>query len=69
MPRLKVDEIQMEKGSYGKMSHNFNHLKKTETILTQVILPVRMKVIMDSEELEIELIEPGRYIINVRINK
>jgi hypothetical protein len=59
----------MDKGSFGKMSHNFNHLKKTETILTQVIVPARMKVIMDSEELEIEFFEPGRYIINVRINK
>jgi hypothetical protein len=69
MPRLKVDEIQMEKGSYGKMIQNFNYLKKTETILTQVILPTRMKVLMDSEELEIEFVEPGRYIISIRINK
>ena len=68
-PKLKVDDIQMNKGAYGKMTNNYNHYKKTETILTNVIFSARMKVIMDSEELDIEFIEPGRYVLNIRINK
>lgn len=68
-PKLKVDEIQMNKGAIGKITHNANHFKKTEAILTNVIIPARMKVIIDSEEIDIEFLEPGRYIINVRINK
>lgn len=68
-PKLKIDEIQVEKGAIGKITHNSNHFKKTETIVTNVIIPARMKVLIDTEEIDIEFIEPGRYIVNIRINK
>jgi hypothetical protein len=68
MPRMKVDDIQMLTGAMGLISHNTNHAKKTETRLTNMILPARMKVIMGSEEIEIEFREAGSYVINIRIN-
>jgi hypothetical protein len=68
LPKMKVDDIQMQSGALGQITHNANHARKTETTLRNVVLPARMKVIMGSEELEIEFREPGIYVVNIRIN-
>ena len=77
LPKMKVDEIALTKGSYSRMSSNSDHAKKTETILYDVIFPIRMKVTISSEQaetkfseqVEIEFYEEGNYSVNVRINQ
>ena len=68
-PRLKVDEVQLTSGRYGRMVVNDVHTKKTESILSDVYYPCRMKVLIAGEQLEIEFREPGSYIVDIHINQ
>jgi hypothetical protein len=68
-PRLKVDEVQLTYGRYGRLMINEVHTKKTESILSDVVYPIRMKVIIDKEEVEIEFREPGSYVVDIHINQ
>lgn len=68
-PRLKVDEIQLSYGRYGRLMINDVHTKKTESILSDVTYPIRMKVIIDKEEVEIEFREAGSYVVDLHINQ
>jgi hypothetical protein len=68
-PRLKVDEVQLNYGRYGRLMVNDIHTKKTESILSDVTYPIRMKVLIDKEEVEMEFREPGSYVIDIHINQ
>jgi hypothetical protein len=68
MTRMKVNEVQIVSGSYGRLFINDNHVKKTESILEDVIYPIRFKAIIGEEEVEMEFKKPGSYIITMRIN-
>jgi len=68
-PRLTVDNITMAPGGYQRMEQNSDHAKKTETIYYNVWYPAHMKVNIGPEMLELELLEAGSYIIDVRINR
>jgi len=68
-PRLKVDEVQLTYGRYGRLMINDDHTKKTESILSEVNYPIRMKVIIGSEELEMEFREAGSYVVTIHINQ
>ena len=68
MPKMKVDEVQAMTGSYGRLYVNDNHAKKTESVIEDVRFPIRMKLKISAEEIEIEFREAGTYIINARIN-
>ena len=66
--RMKVDEIHLTAGTYGRLFLNNNHAKKTESILEDVVYPIRFKAIIGEEEVEIECKKPGSYIITLRVN-
>ncbi len=68
LPRMTVDDIQVTKGSYGRTLANSDHVKKTELIIYDVVYPIRMKVTIGSEQVEIEFNEEGNYTVNVKIN-
>jgi hypothetical protein len=68
-PRLKVDEVQLTYGRYGRLMVNDIHVKKTESIISEVAYPIRMKVIIDKEEVEMEFREPGSYTVDIHINQ
>ncbi len=68
LPKIKVDEIEAVTGAYGRLYVNDNHAKKTESIIEDVRFPIRMRVKMGTEDVEIEFREAGTYIINIRIN-
>ncbi|MBK6937239.1 MAG: hypothetical protein IPH18_10470 [Chitinophagaceae bacterium] len=68
MERLKVDEVQAITGQFGRLSHNDIHAKKTESYIDDINFPIRMKVIIGSEEIEFEFKEEASYIISLRIN-
>jgi hypothetical protein len=68
-PRLKVDEVQLTYGRYGRLMINDDHTKKTESILSEVTYPIRMKVMIGSEELEMEFRETGSYVVTIHINQ
>lgn len=68
MVRAKVDEVQLLTGAYGRLFINDNHAKKTESILEDVIFPIRFKAIIGEEEIEMEFREAGNYTITLRIN-
>ena len=44
MPKMKVDDIQLTKGSYGRTMSSGDHAKKTEMVLYDVMFPIHMKV-------------------------
>ncbi len=68
LPKMKVDEVQASTGAYGRLFINDSHAKKTESMLEDVRFPIRMKAIIGSKEIEMEFMEAGTYIVNVRIN-
>jgi len=70
LPKLKVDDVELVSGTFaGRLSYNFNHVKKTESIIADLNFPVRIKVKIGSEEIEIEFRQAGSYDVEVRINQ
>ena len=69
MPRYTVDYVQVLKGHYERLTSLESHLKSTETTLIEVIFPIRLKLNISSEEVELEFFESGSYIVNISINK
>jgi hypothetical protein len=69
MPRYRVDNVQVLKGSYERLTSLESHLKSTETSLTEVNFPFRAKLNIGREEVEVELFEAGNYLITISINQ
>ncbi|HYM95530.1 MAG TPA: hypothetical protein VET23_15435, partial [Chitinophagaceae bacterium] len=69
LPKMKVDDVQLVSGRIGRTMTNYNHPKKTETTISNVTYPVRMKIIMGRESIEVEFREPGSYTADVYINQ
>jgi hypothetical protein len=67
-PKMKVDEVQVLSGTIGRLYSNDLSGKKTESVIENVQFPVRMKVMIGTEELEIEFMQAGNFTVNVRIN-
>ena len=68
MTRLKVDEVQIVSGTYGRLFINDSHVKKTESVLEDVNYPIRFKAIIGEEQVEMEFKKAGSYVITLRIN-
>jgi len=69
MPRFRVDNVQVLKGHYERLTSLEAHLKSTETTLIEVIFPFRVKLNIGTEEVELEFFESGSYTVNISINK
>jgi hypothetical protein len=69
MPRYTVDNVQVLKGHYERLTSLESHLKSTETTLIEVIFPIRLKLTIGTEEVELEFFESGSYTVNISINK
>jgi hypothetical protein len=69
MPRYQVDNVQVLKGHYERLTSLESHLKSTETTLIEVIFPIRLKLNIGTEEVELEFFESGSYIVTISINK
>jgi hypothetical protein len=67
-PSMKVDNVQVLKGHYERMTSLESHLKSSETTLIEVIYPMRLKLNIGREEIEIEFFESGSYTVNIAIN-
>lgn len=68
MPRLKVDEVIPQRGNFGRLFVNDIHAKKTESLIEDINFPFRFRAIIGTEEVEMEFIRPGNYIVTLRIN-
>ncbi|HEX6168191.1 MAG TPA: hypothetical protein VFZ33_00765 [Chitinophagaceae bacterium] len=69
MPRYRVDNVQVLKGHYERLTSLESHLKSTETTLIEVIFPFRAKLNIGTEEVELEFFESGSYTVTISINK
>lgn len=69
MPRFKVDNTIILKGFYQRITSLESHLKSTETSLMEVTFPLRVKLQIAREEVEVEFLEPGSYSVNIQINQ
>lgn len=69
MPRYTVDNTQVLKGSFERMTSLESHLKSTETSLMNVNYPFRVKLNIAREEIEIEFFEQGSYTVTIAINQ
>jgi len=65
---MKVDNVQVLKGHYERMTSLESHLKSSETTLIEVIFPFRIKLNIGREEVEVEFFESGTYTVNIAIN-
>jgi hypothetical protein len=67
-PPMKVDNVQVLKGHFERQTSLESRLKSSETTLMEVTFPIRVKLNIGREEVEIEFLEPGSYIVNISIN-
>lgn len=67
-PSMKVDNVQVLKGHYERMTSLESHLKSSETTLIEVVFPFRIKLNIGREEVELEFLESGTYTVNIAIN-
>lgn len=67
MPKMQIEEIEVLKGTYGRLYHNDNHAKKMESILEDVTFPLRLKAKIGEESVEMEFRNPGSYRVVVKI--
>lgn len=68
VPAMKVDNVQVLKGHYERQTNLESHLKSSETTLIEVVFPIRLKLNIGREEVELEFFESGSYIVNISIN-
>lgn len=68
LPSFKVDNIVVLKGFYQRQTSLESHYKSTETSLFEITFPLRIKLMIAREEVDIELFEEGSYTINIAIN-
>ena len=68
VPAMKVDNVQVLKGHYERQTNLESHLKSSETTLIEVIFPIRLKLNIGREEVELEFFESGSYTVNISIN-
>ena len=68
-PRFRVDNTQVLKGSYERLTSLESHLKSTETSLMDVTFPFRVKLNIAREEVEIEFFEAGSYTVTIAIHQ
>jgi hypothetical protein len=68
VPSMKVDNVQVLKGHYERQTNLESHLKSSETTLIEVVFPIRLKLNIGREEVELEFFESGSYIVNISIN-
>lgn len=66
-PKFKIEDLELIRGSYGRLFHNDNHAKKMESILEDVTFPLRLKARIGEESIEMEFRKPGSYKVSVRI--
>jgi hypothetical protein len=69
MTKYQVDNVQVMKGSYERITSLESHFKSTEASLMNVSYPLRVKLNMTREEVDIELLEKGSYIVTIAINQ
>ncbi len=65
--KMRINDIQVMEGTYGRSIDNNTHYKKTEKILLDVIAPLRIKLVIASEEVEIVFNEKGSYTVEIKI--
>ena len=68
VPAMKVDNVQVLKGHYERQTNLESHLKSSETTLIEVVFPIRLKLNIGREEVELEFFESGSYVVNISIN-
>ena len=68
-PKLKVDEVQALSGTIGRLYYNNESTgKRTESVIENVQFPARLKATIGTEEIEIEFMQPGHFVVSIRIN-
>lgn len=65
---MRITNLILDMGAYGRMANTDSHSKSTETILYQVVYPARMKVFIGDEYFYAEFRQPGSYVVTVNIN-
>jgi len=68
LPRFKIDNIVILKGNYERLTSLESHFKSTETSIMEVSFPLRVKLQIAREEIEMEFFEAGSYTVTIAIN-
>jgi hypothetical protein len=74
MPKIIITDINVVNGLYITRTDDYNMPKTNKTILRGVDFPLRLRVSFagsgsESDLLEIEFLEAGRYTVDIRVNK
>ena len=74
MPKITITDISVMGGNYMTRTDDYNMPKTNKTVLRGVEFPLRIRVSLgtsasDSDILDIEFLEEGRYSVDIYINK
>lgn len=74
MPKITITDISVMSGNYMTRTDDYNMPKTNKTVLRGIEFPLRIRVSLgtsgsDSDILDIEFLEDGRYNVDIYINK
>ena len=70
MDKIAISDIEVRYGNFVRRYNDTSMPKTSTTTLSSVSFPIKMKITFTSEDvLELEILEDGKYSIEIKINK
>lgn len=69
IPKITITNIDIINGQYMTRADDYNMPKTNKTVLRGVEFPFRIRVTLETDIIEVEFLEEGRYNVDIHINK
>jgi len=69
IPRPKITNIEVIKGLYVQQFDQDYNVKRTATTLRMVQFPFRVRLTIDSDVIDIEILEEGKWTVDVKLQR
>ena len=69
IPKITITNVDVINGQYMTRADDYNMPKTNKTVLRGVEFPLRIRVTLETDIIEVEFLEEGRYNVDIHINK
>jgi hypothetical protein len=69
IPKITITNMDIITGRYMTRTDDNNMPKTSKTVLRAVEFPLHIRIILETDIVELEFLEEGRYSVEIRINK
>ena len=66
-PKLELTDMTVTEGTYSRRTQNDNNGKKIQYNLEEVTFPFRVVFTMGNDSADLEFLEAGRWIVEIRL--